>query len=338
MRLTESDARDLCARAFRHAGVGAAAAEETANILTLAEMMGIGTHGLSRTADYVGRIRAGGIDPVATPLVASPSPALRLVDARGGLGPAAAHGALSAAMDAARSAGIGAAFVRNGNHIGALAPYLWIATEAGFACIVSTNTAPMIAPAGGRAPKIGNNPLGIGLPFPGGTPVLLDMALSVAARSRIRAAAKAGDPIPREWATDETGQPTTDPVLAMRGLLRAIGGDKGANLALCLDLMTGLLSGSAILSEIPNAAETPQAPQNLGQMIVVLDVSKLMDGEALTRRMSDATAAIASTPAVPQGEPVRMPGARAVAALRDARLHGLKLPDALLDDLHRLAG
>ncbi|MEQ9041958.1 MAG: Ldh family oxidoreductase [Silicimonas sp.] len=338
MRLSEAGARDLAERAFRRAGVGATPARDAAEILTLAQMMGIETHGLARVGDYVRRIRAGGIDPAAEPGISAPAPALRLIDARNGLGPAVMRRALDEALGAAREQGIGAAFVRNGSHLGALAPYLWIAAEAGFACIVTTSTAPMIAPAGGREARIGNTPLGLAIPNPGRTPVILDIALSVAARSRVRAARKAGTPIPADWATDADGLPTTDPAAAMQGLMRAIGGDKGANLALCLDLFAGLLSGAAILSEIPNAADTPGTPQNLGQMIVAIDAGRLMPAHALGARMEDARRIVAGTPAVDPAQPPRLPGARAIAALRAARRDGLELAPALLKDLRALAG
>lgn len=333
-----ADARGLAAAAFRRAGAGETEAGDSAEILTLAESMGIETHGLARVADYVGRIAAGGIDAGATPEVVTLAPALRLVDCKGGLGPAAARRALAEAMSAAGTLGVGAAFVRHGSHIGALAPYLWIAAEGGFASIVSTNTAPMIAPAGGREARVGNNPLGIGIPYPGGTPVLLDMALSVVSRSRIRAAERAGRAILEDWATDADGRPTSDPGQAMRGLLRAIGGDKGANLALGLDLMTGLLSGSAMLSEVSDAGRRPEKPQNLGQLFIAIDAGRLMSTEALAGRMADAERIVNATPPLDDDRPVRLPGARAVEALQVAVRDGLDLAPSVLEDLRKLAG
>ena len=43
---------------------------------------------------------------------------------------------------------------------------------------------------------------------PGGQPIILDMALSVVARAKIRNAAKRGESIPPTWATDKDGKPT----------------------------------------------------------------------------------------------------------------------------------
>jgi len=336
--LSEEDARALVKHAFARAGVPEAAAAQAAEILTLAEMMGIATHGLSRVTVYVDRIAGGGIDPGAEPVIRSPAPALRHVQGNNGLGPAVAYRALIAAMEAARNVGLGAAFVQGGTHLGALAPYLWIAAEAGFACIMTSTTAAMIAPAGGRGAMVGNNPLGLAVPGPQGAHVILDIALSVAARSRVRAAAEAGTQIPDSWATDADGLPTTDPAAAMRGLMQAIGGDKGANLALCLDLLAGGLSGAAMLSGIGSAEGARETPQNLGQMILLIDTRQMLPEAELSARMAQARYTVTGSIPVDPAHSVRMPGDRAIRALNDARINGLSLPDKLLDKLQALAG
>lgn len=337
MLLTEAEARSLSARAFERAGVPPSQAEDAARILNTTEMMGIPTHGLARVAIYIERIKTGGTDARAIPTVEAPAAALRLVDGQNALGPAVAQSGLAAAIEAAETCGIGAAFCRRSGHIGALAPYLWQATEQGYACIMTTNTAPMIAPAGGREPLLGNNPIGIGMPFPGADPVLLDMALSVAARSRIRDAAERGLAIPDTWALDKSGQPTTNPREALHGLLQAIGGSKGANLALGLDLMAGVLSGAAMLAEVPNANEDPSAVLNLGHMIVVIDTAKLLPTEDLARRMTQMAEAVTGVLPADPDQPVRLPGSRAIAAYRDASRDGMDLPAELVKNLLSLA-
>ncbi len=324
--------------AFDRAGVGEDDAGLAASMLAEAEGMGIVTHGLSRVETYVGRIEAGGIDASAVVSVESPAPALRRLDGANGLGPAIAERARLAASEAARSCGVGMAVVRRVSHVGALAPLLRRAADDGFAAIVTTNTAPMLAPAGGREARIGNAPIGLAVPDPGGRHLILDMALSTVSRSRIRSAAKAGESIPEDWATDEQGRPTTDPSRALTGILRAIGGDKGANFALGLDLMLATLAGAAMLTEIPNAAETPDSPQGLGLMIVLIDAERLRPAEARARRFEDARAILAGTDRQNEDVPIRLPGDRALARLAEARTEGLDLSDDCLAMLHRLGG
>ncbi|MFT6076186.1 MAG: LDH2 family malate/lactate/ureidoglycolate dehydrogenase [Yoonia sp.] len=337
MRMTEARAKSLTSRAFLNAGVRHDMAEDAAGMLTMAEMMGIGTHGLSRVTNYVGRLRAGGVNADALPQVTAPAPALRMIDGQSGLGAAVAYRATQAAMEAARAAGVGAAFCRGSSHLGALAPHLYLAAQAGFAAIITTNTAPMIAPAGGCQPVIGNAPLGFAMPNPGGLPVLLDIALSVAARSKVRQAAEAGAPIPQTWATDASGHPTTDAKAAMHGLMQAVGGAKGANLAFCLDLFAGGLSGAAMLTEIPNANLQPGAVANVGHMIILIDAARLMPADALSSRVSDARVMIEGSDAIDPNEAIRLPGARAIASLEKARAEGFDIPQSLADQLEGLS-
>lgn len=341
LRLTEPDAVALVTRVFVQAGVREEMARDAAQMLVLAEMMGISTHGLSRVPDYVDRIRAGGIDPVSVPIMTGPAPALIRVDGQNGLGPAVAIRATRAAMDAARQTGMAAAFCRGSTHLGALAPLLYTAAQKGFAAIFTTNTSPMIAPAGGKSPVLGNAPFGIAIPNPGpdpgGAPVILDIALSVAARSKVRQAAAAGQPIPETWATDAQGIPTTDASEAMKGLMQAIGGTKGANLSLCLDLVAGGLSGAAMLSEIPNANLTPGAQANVGHMFIVIDVARLLPSEVLSGRLADAREMVEASACVDPAVPIRLPGARAVAALNTAKAQGFTPAPGLLAKLTALA-
>ena len=163
------------------------------------------------------------------------------------------------------------------------------------------------------------------------------MALSVVARSRLREAAEAGTPVPDTWATDAAGAPTTDARAGMAGLIQAIGGTKGARLALCLDLMASVLSGAAMLAEITDAASTPERPQGLAQMFLLIDARRLLPEPEGVGRIATAARMVGTCPAIDPAMPPRLPGARAIAALRRAQSEGLDLPAPLLAGLRARA-
>ena len=121
-------------------------------------------------------------------------------------GPLVGMRALEAAMASARELGVGLALARNSNHFGAVGPYCWLAAEAGLrqhhrqqrehdhrAHRRHARRASATARSASACPN------------PGGRPFILDMAMSVVARAKIRAAAKRGEPIPDTWATDREG-------------------------------------------------------------------------------------------------------------------------------------
>ncbi len=337
-RISRAELTALAADVFCAVGIERGAAEDAAEILVITEMMGVATHGIGRVLSYGERLRRGRLNPRPQIACEVLAPGLRRIAGDNGLGPAIGARALKEALQAARETGIAAVICAGSNHFGAAAPYCWLAAEEGFASIVGSNAAPMIAPSGGREARLGNNPLGFGFPDPGGDPVVLDMAMSVVSRSRIRAAAKAGEAIPDGWATDLAGRPTSDAATAVEGLLLPIGGYKGYGLALWVDLIAGLLSGAGFLTGIAQRDTADPAPQNMGQFFVLIDAQRFLPAEEAAARLAAFRRLIHETPRVdPQVAP-RLPGERAAACFRKAEVEGIALPVETLAALHAMAG
>lgn len=332
------DLRELGERALTAHGMSEEDAARVADVLVLADLFGIRTHGVARIPQYLDRARLGGVDVTAKVAVDQVAPALARVDGANGIGPLVGSHALDAALAGARATGMGAAFVRGSNHFGPVMPYLFRAAEQGFAAIIASNATTTIAPWGGREARLGNNPLGIGVPTPGGDPVLLDIAMSVAARAKIRAAAAAGESIPDSWATDRDGRPTTDPAAALGGFLQPLGGHKGYGLSVMVDLFAGVLSGASYLTHISSWSEDPERPQDLGHVFILLDATKLLPSATLAERMDDFTAILRSTPTADPAQPVRVPGEIELARYHRQLREGVPVADDVLGRLADLAG
>nr|WP_255568611.1 Ldh family oxidoreductase [Neoroseomonas alba] len=328
----------LAARALGRGGMRSDDAAEVARILVLADLFGIRTHGVQRIPEYLARVKAGGIDPRARPRIERAAGALMRVDGANGMGPLVASRALHAAMQAAHGAGVAAAFVRGSNHLGAIMPYCFIAARHGFASVIASNAAPSIAPVGGREARLGNNPIGIGVPRPGGEPVILDMAMSVAARAKIRAAARAGAAIPDGWATDGAGHPTTDPAAAMGGFLLAMGGHKGYGLALMVDMLAGVLSGAGFLTGIGAWDKDPAKPQDLGHVLVLVDTTRLGLPETLAARIDAFRAILHETEPADPAQRVRLPGEASLARHRARLAEGVPIAAEDFARLTEIAG
>jgi LDH2 family malate/lactate/ureidoglycolate dehydrogenase len=298
----------LAAAALARSGMSSSAADSIADILVLADLFGIHTHGVLRVPQYLDRATVGGINPQADIRTTRLAPALATVDGDNGVGPLVGAAALDAAMECASAAGIGAAFARHSNHFGPVMPYLFKAASGGFAAIIASNATTTIAPWGGKATRVGNNPMGWGIPNPGGDPVLLDIALSVAARAKIRAAAAGDRPIPDTWATDSQGHPTTDPKAALDGFLQPIAGHKGYGLAVMVDLFAGMLSGAAYLDKVSSWSVNPERAQDLGHFFILVDAKLMADDGQLNSRVEDFASRLLSTPAADPANPVRLPG------------------------------
>ncbi|EJL04820.1 MULTISPECIES: Ldh family oxidoreductase [Pseudomonas] len=302
------DVRQLGRLAFQGLGLTQKAAELVCDVLVLADLFGLTTHGLSRIESYGERLASGGISASAEPALESLAPAIARVDGRNAVGPLVGMTALEAGMKIARQYGIGLVLARGSNHFGPVSPYSYIAAEQGFASIIGSNATTTIAPSGGSDARLGNSPLGFGVPNPDGNHFMLDMAMSVVARAKIRNALARQESIPDTWATDANGKPTIDPRAALDGFLLPIGGHKGYGLALVVDLLAGLLSNAAYLTHVKSWVDAPEEPQNLGHFFILIDTARLGSPAWLQARMIDFATILHQSPAVDAASPVIVPG------------------------------
>lgn len=327
----------LAADALCCAGVSAEDAEISARVLVDAETMGIRTHGVIRIPQYVDRVRRGGVDANAAIRIDRKAPSLAIVDGANGLGTAVGGRALAAALEMAADTGIAWVGCRHSNHCGAMAPYALRACDAGLVLVAGTNASTTMIPWGGSERRMGNNPLCIAAPGGDGAHVILDMAMSVAARGKIRAAQAEGTPIPEGWAVDASGLPTTDPAAALAGSLLAVGGYKGSGLSLAVDMLSGVLTGATFLTDISSWSEAPGAPSGLGHFFLLIDPDRLLGAQAFATAMERFKEIVAGTPRADAGTPVLLPGQREQERRRAALRDGVDVPGDLLATIRKLA-
>lgn len=326
----EQELHQLGVRAFQGLGLNPKNAEDVVKVLLLADLFGLSTHGLSRVESYGERLDVGGIAKNPNITVERVAPALVKVDGANGVGPLVGMHGLRAAMEVARECGIGAAFVCGSNHFGPISPYSYLAAEEGFASMIGSNATTTIAPWGGSDARLGNSPLGFGVPGADGAHFMLDMAMSVVARAKIRNALKAGESIPDTWGTDKHGRKTTDPKAALDGFLQPIGGHKGYGLALLVDMFAGVLSNAAYLTHVKSWVDAPDQPQNLGHFFILIDTRRLGSAQWLIERMQDFSAILHGSPAAEADKPVIVPGDIELASMKRQRAQGIALDPAIL--------
>ncbi|MDH5749313.1 MAG: Ldh family oxidoreductase [Rhodospirillales bacterium] len=319
---------------------GMSEADATASVWPLidGEMMGIATHGLIRVPAYAKRLRIGGIDAKGKIAVERRAPSLALVDGGNATGTAIATRALDTALEMVAESGIAFVGCRHSNHCGALIPYGLKAVEAGYIMVGGTNASTTMPPWGGAEARIGNNPICFAAPVEGGEHFLLDMAMSVAARGKIRAAQTAGEKIPAGWAVDDQGRPTTDPAAALKGFLSPMGGHKGSGMSQAIDILCGALNGAQFLTGISSWLDDPQAPSNLGHFFLLLDPGRLIGKKAFSEAMARFRNIILTTPPADPKQPVMLPGQREQQRRRQAIANGMAVPEDLVDEIKALAG
>jgi (2R)-3-sulfolactate dehydrogenase (NADP+) len=331
-RLSLGALEALATAALTHAGADETMARSTARALVYAEARGLASHGLSRIAQYATQLKNGRADGNAKPAIIAERGGAVLVDARCGLAYPACELAVTEAMRRARDFGIAFAGVTNSHHFGVAAYHLEPMAEANLVGLAFANSPAAMPAAGGKRPLFGTNPIAAIFPRRDASPLLVDLSLSEVARGKLMVAARENRPIPLGWALDKDGNPTTDPHAGLDGSMLAVGGTKGAMLALVVEVLVSALTGAAIGFEATSFFIDEGNRPRLGQAFLAIDPGALAGHDTYAERIETLIAAMTADPAV------RLPGDQRRALALAAAERGVEVGAALHDQLVALAG
>jgi (2R)-3-sulfolactate dehydrogenase (NADP+) len=301
-------------------------ARAVARALVAAEADGQRGHGLSRIPSYAAQAKSGKVNGHATPTVTQAANAALRIDAGYGFSYPAINLAIEGLEPLAKKCGIGIAAIHRSHHFGQAGAHAERLADCGLVALVFGNSPKAMAFYGGKKSMMGTNPIAFAAPVHGGAPLVIDLALSQAARGKVIAAQKAGESIPGHWALDANGNPTTDPASALQGTMVPIGGAKGASLALMVEVLSAALTGSFFGFEASSLFEAEGEAPNLGQTIIAIDPG-ISSAGAFGERMAVIAAAMDAE------EGVRLPGSSRLANRRRARAEGLFLPENLYAEI-----
>ena len=175
------------------------------------------------------------------------------------------------------------------------------------------------------------------MPSPDGDHVIVDMATSVAAKGKIREAARKGEKIPEGWAIDKDGNPTTDAQAAIDGLVLPMCGHKGSALALAIEFFAGVLSGSAFGTEVVMQYGDDPQPANVGHLLLVLKPEGFMSSENYNSRMKRFCSELRAIRPAKGFEKVLLPGDKERITTRKIMEQGIDIDDTLLEQLKEIA-
>lgn len=335
--VSAAEARRLVEDVLKGNGVPEANATTVARCLVAADLRGVDTHGMNRIPSYMERIRQGVLSAGASPSVTQVTPAVAQVDGHNGFGFVAAHAAMAAAVESARTLGIGMASVKHSNHFGMSAWVVQQALDAGMMSLVFTNSSPALPAWGGRSKLMGVSPIACGAP--GGSPgtdFILDMAPSVAARGKIYKAKRRGEKIPTDWALDAEGRRTDDPEAALGGVMLPMGGPKGSALSIMMDVFSGVLSGSAFAGHVTNPYD-PSKPADVGHFIVAIKPDLFMSSDDFRERMQYLYDRVVGSDKMEGVDRIYFPGEIEQITQREREKSGIPLVQAEIDALNEEA-
>ena len=318
------------------AGMSQEDAHLCADTLVQADLWGHQSHGVMRLSWYAARLKAGACDPKAKPELLVDAGGLALIDGNDGMGQVLTARAAHEAVRRAKAHGIAAVGIRNSNHFGTAFYFTLMAAREGCVAFLSTNASPAMAPWGGRRKTVGTNPWSWACPAGSHAPMVLDIANTGVARGKIYLAKQKGQPIPEGWAMNAAGAPTSDPAEAIEGIILPMAQHKGYAIALMMDMLSGVLTGSGFGAQIAGPYQAERRSR-AGQLMIVLNIEAMQPLAEFNARMEELISQIKSVPLAQGFSEVFYPGEIEARNETRNRAEGLLLPDDTLADLKRVA-
>jgi LDH2 family malate/lactate/ureidoglycolate dehydrogenase len=318
-------------------GVSENDAEILIDNLIDANLNGIDTHGLTRLAIYLKRVKLGLINPNPSMQFIQQFPIAGVLDADNGLGQVAGVKAVNKAIELAEEYGLGAVAVRNSQHFGSLSYYCNIAAEHDLICLAFTNAEPAMPPWGSYEAYFGTNPVAMGIPVKNDIPVSIDMATSVVARGKIIVASKQKKSIPEGWALDTEGNSTTDPLKALAGSVLTMAGPKGYALAMMADVLSGVLSGSGYGRKVNSMYKDFEHTANVGHFFLCINIEAFMQKDDFYKRIKDMKEEIKNTAKRKGVNEILVPGEEKLGTRTERTKNGIPISSDVLEELKELA-
>lgn len=281
MRYNIDKVRQLSVKALIDSNLKKDDAELVVDSMLEADTNGVSTHGIRMLHAYVDKLKNGQF-AIGNPQVIKDSPSFTVMDSNNIIGAISAAKASQICIEKAKEYGMHTVFAKNCNTFGPAFYYAEMMSKAGMIGFVCSNTPAAMPAFNGLEPMLGTNPLAFSCPSKTKGTITLDMATSIVAKSHFSTALANHEKLKEGWALDQNGNPTTDPMEAIKGFVLPMAGFKGYGIAMAIDILSGFLSGAGYLNKVNKFYSQDGKGMNVGQMFVAINPDMVYDGDFLT--------------------------------------------------------
>ncbi len=342
----EAKLKDFCNRVWMKLGVPQNDAGITTDVLVLADLRGIESHGVARLPRYYTDLKNGWTRPEDESRILKETKATALIDGERSLGQVVGHKGMKLAIRKAMDTAVGIVSVSNSHHYGIAGYYALMALEHDLIGVSMTNAAPLVVPTFGRTAVLGTNPISLAAPTSMEKPFVLDMATSVVPRGKLEVYDRQSKKIPLGWAVDKTGLSTVDVHSVLEALSKRLGGGilplggegeehsghKGYGLALMVDVLCGVLSGAATGLGVDVNKEKP----NVGHFFMALDPSAFRPLEEFRRDMDRLARELKDSPKAQGQARIYVHGEKSFAKMEKYRREGVPLGAKVVEEMKKI--
>src|SRR5438094_7566337 len=323
--VSEAARRRTVTQIFEKLGLTPEDAAEGADVLTMTDLRGVETHGVSNMLRaYVRDYKAGKLDPRPGWRIARGSPGTAVIDAERRLGIMVGPKAMRLAIEKARRVGVGVVTVFNSGHFGAIGHFAMQAAEQNMVGVCFTGAGLSVVPTFASKPLLGTNPIALAAPARHEAPMLFDAATSAIAGNKIRLAMRVGSPLLPGWVTDKEGTPIMEekPVFdreeifqAPLGGTREQGSHKGYGLALMAEVLSTVLAGALPTMLVPGSGSKNH--------FAAYSIEAFTDLEQFKTTMDEMLRTLRTAQPAPGQERVLYPGLSEAEETEHRRAHGI---------------
>ena len=337
--------RAFMVRAFSAEGFAQMDAEKIADVLMLADLFGIESHGAQRMMYYHQNIASGSVNVNAQPEIVRETPVSALIDGHFAMGQLAARFAMETAIAKAKKTGVGLVAVRNSSHFGIAGYYTLMAEKEGLAAFSMTNTGPIMVPTFGKEMMLGTNPIAFCMPADP-VPFWFDASTTVVTLGKVEVHAKRGKEMPVGWTVGADGKTCTDAaqmnasilsggkggILPLGGEGETLGGHKGYGLGVMVEALTGVLAQGLVCPEMSGAHG-----DHTSHFFMAFDPAMFGDPADIRARMSAYLQMLRDSERAEGCSRIYTAGEKAFAAKALRTERGIPVEENTLRELDRIA-
>ena len=302
------DLRATVAAVFEKMGVEPPDARLAADVLVVADLRGVDSHGVSNMLrSYIDGYQNGNINPRPNWKIIRETPSTANIDSDRGLGIIITPKAMDIAIQKAKAVGMGMVAIGNARHLGMASYHSMMALEHDMIGVCMTSCPPLVVPTFGAEPRLGTNPIAVAAPAKNEPPFVFDAATSSVAGNKIGIARRLGVKMESGWLADPEGNPIMEKVdppeeytLLPLGSTREMGSHKGYGFSCIVDILGGLLTGVGY-------GAVPGRP-NFGHSVAAYSIDAFTDVDGFKEMMDEWLRMLKTTKPAPGHDRVLVAG------------------------------
>ena len=334
----------FCTDAFERFGFSKEDAGRITDVLLLADLYGIKSHGTQRLVRYHKSIEKGCVRVDAKPEIVFETPVSAVVDGHSGMGQLISIFAMNTAIEKAKKVGMAFVSVRNSNHFGIAGYYAKMASDAGMIGICGTNSESIMVHTGSKQALLGSNPLAFAMPAEPYA-FLFDAATTVVPKGKLEVYHKASKDLGDGWAVDDSGEVCRNPekvlscidgkvgaggILPVGGAGEENGGHKGYGFSMICEILCAITSGGATSNHHIRAKGTGAGTCHA---FIAIDPKIFGDEQAIKANLSEFLRELREAKRANENVPIYTHGEKEILSYEQRMREGIDIDISTLSEM-----